>query len=101
MHSCNAHVLELNSDGLTFIEKLSSKKDFIGDANPSWQFCRSDNECTQSKNQCGKPIGVNKKYESVYIDFLKAKKIKTECSKESSDQTGKSAVSKCVENFCS
>jgi hypothetical protein len=81
------------------IEKLAKKKDFVGEINPSWQFCESDNECVQSKNQCGKPIGVNKKYQKKYLDFLKTKKIKTECSKEA--QASKSGESKCGENFCS
>ena len=83
------------------ITKLASKKDFVGEINPSWQFCESDKECIQSKKQCGKPIGVNKNYQKDYLDFLKTKKIKIECSKNNSVQTGKPSISKCVENFCS
>jgi hypothetical protein len=83
------------------INKLANKKDFVGEINPSWQFCESDIECVQSKNLCGKSIGVNKKYQKNYLDFLKLKKIKTECSKDLSVQIEKIGEPKCVENFCS
>jgi hypothetical protein len=83
------------------IYKLAYKKDFVGEINPSWQFCESDNECILSKNQCGKLIGVNKKYQQDYLDFLKTKIVKNDCSKEVPTQSGKSNEIKCIENFCS
>jgi hypothetical protein len=83
------------------IEKLATRKDFYGEINPSWQFCESDNVCVQSKNQCGKPIGVNKKYQNQNLDFLKLKLIKTDCTKLAEDKKIKPNQSKCMENFCS
>lgn len=79
------------------IEKFSSK-DFVGEINPSWQFCEDDLECVQLKNQCGNLIGVNKKHKKDYLFFLKTKKAKLDCLKAGDTKIG---ISKCVENFCS
>lgn len=83
------------------IRKLASRKVFVGEINPSWQFCEADSECVQSKNQCGEFIGVNKEYQKDYLGFLNSKKVKTDCSKSITSGLIKSKESKCVENFCS
>jgi hypothetical protein len=80
------------------IEKFSSRKYFVGEINPSWQFCESDSDCVQSKNLCRKTIGINKKYEKDYLNFLKNKKAITNCSEV---EKAKPSVTRCVENFCS
>lgn len=80
------------------IKKLVMKKDFIGEINPSWQFCETDLECVQAKNQCGNLIGVNTEYEKDYLNFIKFKKLKVDCSKS---EISKASASKCLENFCS
>lgn len=93
-------VMSVNSEkAKKLITKLADRQEFVGEINPSWQFCESDNECMRSKNMCGSLIGVNKKYEKHYLDFLKTNKLKLDCSKESTKT--KTAESKCVENFCS
>lgn len=84
-------------EGKNLITRLAFNKDFDGEINPSWQFCESDNECSHTKNICGNPIAVNKKYKKNYLDFLKTKKGKVDCSKTIKV---KSIVSRCVENFC-
>ncbi|MGZ3789442.1 MAG: hypothetical protein ACXVLQ_13015 [Bacteriovorax sp.] len=95
-------VISVNDDFVKIaIKKLANKKDFVGEINPSWQYCESDIECIQSKNWCGRLIGVNKKYQKDYMDFLKSKLKKADCSKDVPIQAGKAADSKCVENFCS
>lgn len=94
-------VLNLLKDSKLTIEKFAKKRDFTGIINPSWQFCESDIECVKSKNQCGKQIGINKKYEKDYLSFLKQKKYKTDCSKSVTAELATSNDTKCVENFCS
>lgn len=93
-------VIELLQDAKATIEKFSEKKDFVGEINPSWQFCESDKECVQAKNQCGKLIAVNKKYQKDYLNFLKTNKIKVDCSKEIQTQASCNKESKCIDFFC-
>jgi hypothetical protein len=83
------------------ISKLASRQDFIGEINPSWQFCEADSECVKSKNQCNGLIGLNIKYQKNYLDFLKTKPVKTDCTKMAEDKKGKPNQSKCTDNFCS
>jgi hypothetical protein len=83
------------------IEKLALRNDFIGEINPSWEFCESDGECIKINNRCGNPIAVNKKYQKNYLDFLKSKKIKFECSQMQKTRTESKDVPKCIENYCS
>lgn len=97
---CSSVLVELTPQNVSLINQLADKKDFTGEINPSWQFCMLDNECAQSKNQCGNLVGVNKKYQKDYINFLKTKKTKVDCSKVST-QKEKYQPSKCKENFCS
>lgn len=82
-----------------FIKLLAKKTDnFSETANPAWSYCVEDNECSGIKNQCGSFLKVNKNYEKIYLDFLKLKSLKTDCSKKNSSYKNQS---KCVDNFCS
>jgi hypothetical protein len=81
------------------ILKFAKINNFVGEINPSWQFCEADNECIQVKNQCGNTIGINKDFSLNYFEFLKSKKIANECSKSKSvkNEIGKP---ECIDNFC-
>lgn len=94
---CDSLLFELSDETDSIIKNLSPKKYFYGEINPSWQFCKRDNECLQVKNKCGNYIGVNKKYKDTYLDFLKTTTKKFDCSK----RTPTASVSKCIDNFCS
>lgn len=83
------------------IGKLALRKEFVGEMNLSWQYCKLDNECIQTKNLCGKPVGLNKEYQKIYLDFLASRKTKVDCSKDAPRKTEKSMGSKCIDFFCS
>ncbi|MFA6236243.1 MAG: hypothetical protein WC635_02860 [Bacteriovorax sp.] len=92
-------LVNLNTDQAKIIfERLAKRNDFVGEVNPSWQFCEADSECTIQHNRCGNSIAVNKKYQKNYLDFIKTIKTKTDCTKVASET--KSEI-KCIENFCS
>ena len=65
--------------------------------NVFWSYCQKSSECVQAKNSCGAPVGVNKKYQSNYTDYIKRNKFPKTCA---SKKESKSA-SKCIKNFCS
>lgn len=94
-NSCTSILIEL-SESREVIKKLT-KKNFVGEINPSWQFCEANTECIRSKNECGNLIGVNQKYLKNYLSFLRIKKKKTECSNSVSEVSN---ISRCVESFC-
>jgi hypothetical protein len=97
----DSNIIPINSsESKEVILKFASSNNFIGEINPSWQYCESDNECVQVENQCGKSIGVNKNFKVNYLEFLKSKKFKRECSNASSSQNEKSENPKCIDNFC-
>lgn len=99
LHGSKVQIIPLNSaEAKEAILKYADRKEFIGDINPSWQFCETDNDCVQSRNQCGSLIGINKNYQKNYSAFLKTRNF--DCSKETSDQIGKTYVPKCRESFC-
>jgi hypothetical protein len=84
------------SESKEYMEKLSSLTNFSGEINPAWQFCEKDDECVTSKNKCNIKIGVNRKYESTYLDFLKESNRKWDCSKKNEKQI----AGKCINSFC-
>lgn len=92
-------LIELSS-ARKFMEKLSLKKDFVGDINFAWQFCEKNLDCKTTINKCGIPVGINKIHEQNYLEFLKSKNSdRIDCKKES----GKKATSiknKCAYYFC-
>lgn len=99
--SSSVEIVELNStEAKDIIIKLASKSDFVGEINPSWQFCESDNECMQTKNQCGELIGISKNYEKDYLGFLKSKVRLIDCSKIKSNKNDMNGM-KCIDHFCS
>lgn len=82
------------------LNKLSKIKNFWGDINPSWQFCETDTECRVVSNKCGKKIGVNEKYETDYLNFLKSNEaMKIDCKKEDGKKEAL-IKKKCVDYFC-
>jgi hypothetical protein len=95
-HIIEQNVRDLESTG-NLIKIFSGKKDFPGEINPSWQYCESDKECTQTKNKCEKSIAVNRRYKNVFLDFLKTSERKWNCSKKEEAKV----IGKCVENYCS
>ena len=85
---------------VSLIKKLAERKSFWGNINPSWQFCEKNVECKVVKNKCGNELGINKKYEKKYLDFLESKESnRIDCSKEVANKNP-TVKNKCVDYFC-
>lgn len=89
-------VLVRLEDAGEYISKLARKKDFIGDVNPAWLYCKKDEDCTAIKDSCNLEKVVNKEYKDTYLDFLKEQK--KGCFNKGDL---KKAIFKCINYFCS
>ncbi len=83
------------SESESQIDKLSSKKNFVGELNPSWKYCKEDSECKTVKDKCAHEISINKKHETTYLNFINSTKRIFNCSKLKSPPKNK-----CINNFC-
>lgn len=90
-------LLPLNSDeAYLLIQKLSTKDDFVGALNSSWQYCLKNEDCVKYSNPCKEVVPLNKKFINLYEEYLKGNSCKP--SKSNVAEEKKLA---CLNYFCS
>lgn len=88
-----------SEEGKALIKKLSEKKDFSGDVNPSWQFCESADECISHYGVCIGVISLNKSYVKYFEEISKVKKGDSQC-KEEKNRVFIPKSTDCINRFC-
>lgn len=82
-----------------FAEAVSNIEEYpVGHPNTFWKYCSENSSCKNIKDDCNVRIGINKKFEEKYKNYLKKKK-NVHCDLINELSNKKS--SKCVKNFCS
>ena len=79
-----------------YITKLARKKDFIGDVNPAWLYCKKDKDCLAIKDKCNIEKAVSVYHKNDYLEFLKEQN--KGCSNKGNY---KKVIFKCINYFCS
>lgn len=81
------------------INVFAKKTNFDGKMNPSWQFCKSDDDCVHVLDHCKEKVGINKKYREIFSSNLKNLSPNTICKTEFKKSNLESL--KCMDSFCS
>lgn len=83
----------------SYIDKLAIIKTIPNNqSNPSWEYCKEDQHCVETKNVCGDTVGVNKKYRVNYEHFVKDFNGEKKC--DTLKGLTSNAKLKCISYFC-